>query len=665
MRTILKNNTELKDTHDVETWNKIAEIVNNTEKQPTIVNPDSKFVVITYWWGRGNINKNTRKPCYDDDASDEKQPIKYEEMIEIWENTCRQSNCNYLAIEYPEFAQKGGYQLAINAKPLFIKKALELCGGRGVVYIDGDMTVNQYPHIFDMDGYDFMARHWNIDPRSTPIYKESQCIDMTIFETSGGIMYFNYTVGSFGLLDKWIYHTFYKTNTGKADDRILSLIFGNKQYTYNLRIFYLPIEYLWLTDFYQRHLNRDDSTIIIEHPACLTTEEMAQDLGAAKNREPKLYSKIVTDYLECSKFGGFFWEYVFFENEKQVESFGAFLAYMKQLIIEDAYEDKNSDDLMKPPYYFVDYKDRYGKFKFDGEKYQDIADKNAKYVSVISELLRTKKFMSPKKIVYVSYKDSDNSKKSPSSPSDPSNMCSMRMKSTIFIDINSDPDSNKVVYTNRVNCTIIALLNMGYEVIYVPNVESIIHVDRIMLEKSKNPDLELIFCNRFGYTLDSIRIFDDTPIYFKKGRILMHLLNLVTSKAEFKVTFERIFKSSLLFVHTIRTGLFKKATAKESVIINAKSFPIKSMPKSAPTPVLSATYDKPGSKTNLNTRKAKSAPTVPGLNDDTPILKGSPKTLLKTTFNKIRLSRMRGQHEKDRDRILDAKKAMENLQIKE
>jgi hypothetical protein len=650
MRTILKNNTEFKDTHNVDVWNKIADIVNNTDKQPTIVNPDSKFVIVTYWWGRGNINKNTRKPCYDDNAPVEKEPIRYEEMIDVWENTCRQQNCNYLAIEYPEFAQKGGYQLAINAKPLFIKKALELCGGRGVVYIDGDMTVNQYPHIFDMEGYDFMSRHWNIDPRSSKKYKTNQCIDMTIFETSGGIMYFNYTVGSFGLLDKWIYHTFYKTNAGKADDRILSLIFGNKQYTYNLRVFFLPVEYLWLTDLYEQYLERDNSTIMIEHPACLTTEEMAQEQGAANNREPKLYSKIVTDYIECSKFGGFLWEYIFFENQKQVDSVGAFLTYLKNLIIEDAYEDKDSDDRMKPPYYFVDYNDRYGKFKYDGEKYQDIADKNAKYVSVISELLRTKKFMSTKKIVYVAFKDG-NSKKSPNSPTDPSNMCTTRMKSTAYLEINTDPESNKIIYTNRVNCTIIALLNMGYEAIFLPTAESIVHVDRIMLEKSKNPDLELIFCNKFGYTLDAIKLLDDTPIYFRKGRILMHLLNLVTSRADFKTTFERIFKSSLLFVHTIRTGLFKKTAVKETVMINVKTFPAMSLPRSAPTPGLSATSGESPRK-----KKTKSAPTVPGIGYETPEKKDSPKTLLKNTFKKIRLTSMRGQHEKDRQRILDAQR---------
>jgi hypothetical protein len=648
MRTIIKHNSEYKETHNVDIWNKIASIMDSVNKQPTIVNPDSKFVIVTYWWGRGNINKNTRKPCYDDSSPVEAEPIAYEKMIENWENTCSMQKCNYLAIEYPEFAQKGGYQLAINAKPLFIKKALELCGGRSVVYIDGDMTVNQYPHIFDMEGYDFMARHWNIDPRSSKHYKKTQCIDMTIFETSGGIMYFNYTIGSFGLLDKWIYHTFYKTNAGKADDRILSLIMSNKQYTYNLRIFMLPIEFLWLSDLYDQYLPRDN--VIIEHPACLTTEEMAQEQGAANDREPKLYQKIVTDYIECSKYGGLLWEYIFFENEKQLESYKSYFAYLRSLTIDDAYEDRDSDDRLKPPYSFIDYNDKYGKYKFDNETFQSIADKNSKYVKIITELLNSKYFRSTKKLVYVAYKAGDRVLKSPNSLND-----STRSRSTVFVEINIDSESNKIVYSNCVNCTIIALLNMGYEVLYLPNVDSVTYVDKVMIEVSKNPDLELIFCNKMGYVVDNINILEGTPIYFKKGRVLMHLLNLVTNRGEFKRTFERVFKSSLLFVHCIRTGLFKKSAKQVSMTINVNNFPLKSLHKmNSPNSVNSA----PLKQNTLSTRKsrARSAPTIFRTNDVTPDVKVSPKSIVKSTFNKIKLAHLRGQHEKKRDTFLADKK---------
>ena len=35
--------------------NKIRGIVESVKKEPTIVNPDSKFVIITYWWGHKTL----------------------------------------------------------------------------------------------------------------------------------------------------------------------------------------------------------------------------------------------------------------------------------------------------------------------------------------------------------------------------------------------------------------------------------------------------------------------------------------------------------------------------------------------------------------------------------------------------------------------------------
>ena len=42
---------------------KLSEIINNTNKSPTIINEASNFVIVTYWWGRGNFNQNTARPC--------------------------------------------------------------------------------------------------------------------------------------------------------------------------------------------------------------------------------------------------------------------------------------------------------------------------------------------------------------------------------------------------------------------------------------------------------------------------------------------------------------------------------------------------------------------------------------------------------------------------
>jgi hypothetical protein len=269
---------------------------------PVIVNPASKFVVATYWWGRGRQNPNTQWPCPEMyverakeqleseigeedpdyaafienefiplrnavtgrnntpvDKSDEtkqkwneakvkrnmvlksffekqsvkdairkyveqykkeplapegtspeygglmEQPMIFETMIGKWEEACKAANCNYLSVEYPEFTINWPkfYQSAINAKPMFIKKALESCGGRGILYVDGDMLVHKYPKIFDLQNVDIMAHGWGSDPRTNIRFKTWQCYDPYIFETSGGTMFYANTPAAIRTLDDW------------------------------------------------------------------------------------------------------------------------------------------------------------------------------------------------------------------------------------------------------------------------------------------------------------------------------------------------------------------------------------------------------------------------------------------------------------------------------
>jgi hypothetical protein len=285
-------------------------------------------------------------------------------MIANWETQCKASKCNYVAVEYPEFAVKGGYQLAINAKPLFINQALKSCGGRGVLYIDGDMTINSYPAIFDMPNVDYMARAWDSDPRSSYLFKplarlrpqelarvinrrraklvgeltakfgEGEavaavgtalrdfakrvvtegltgeemdakslkelardrdwishakravlesiaiikkeqkfgvvCYDPYVFQTSGGTMFFGHSPAAFSLLEQWERLASSQQMTGKADDRVISMMIQQKHLLTAVNFVALPIEYLWLTGNYEtfmhdgHNFNRRD--IIIEHP---------------------------------------------------------------------------------------------------------------------------------------------------------------------------------------------------------------------------------------------------------------------------------------------------------------------------------------------------------------------------------------------------------------
>jgi hypothetical protein len=269
-------------------------------------------------------------------------PLKFEEMIENWKNQCTKNNCNYMAVEYNEFTKPGGYQMAINAKPLFIKKCLELCGGKSVLYIDGDMNIRKYPVLFDLKDIDYMARGWWIDPRSSYKFEESITYDPYNFETSGGTMFFSNSEESRLLLDIWIIESDKTYQKGKADDRIISMIFNTKKMLLNMKIIQLPIEYLWLTlDYNDRLLESEvydyniplmESSIIIDHPECLTSEDTATGSGASSDRTPKFYKFL--DY-NLDPVSENYYEYLAFPDIKYTEGLKDYLKYMSDVFYID------------------------------------------------------------------------------------------------------------------------------------------------------------------------------------------------------------------------------------------------------------------------------------------------------------------------------------------
>lgn len=324
-----------------------------------------------------------------------KLPTTFETMIGRWEKQCIQSKCNYCSIEYPEFAVDGQYQLAINAKPLFIKKMLELCGTRAVLYIDGDMNIRKYPHIFDMQDVDFMARGWWVDPRSSWKLDKSIMFDPYLFETSGGTMWFAQTVESNRLILDWVAESAKSYQQGKADDRVLSLVFNTKKYLCNMKIIQLPIEYLWLSlDFDDRLMEHQydynkqnmESSIFIDHPECLTSEETAEGSGASDDRTPKFYSFLE----ELTPSSETFHEFILYPDKDVLSGMKAYFDFMRGVTYlndgnEDLYKlgyvDQNKPENNEQPVYVISHKDKYGSKKYDNdepETINDIVDINKK-----------------------------------------------------------------------------------------------------------------------------------------------------------------------------------------------------------------------------------------------------------------------------------------------
>ena len=436
--------------------------------------------------------------------------VSFDEMIEQWRSECERNNCNHMAVEFPDFVGAKGYQMAINAKPLFIRKALEVIRAqqsqedivpnallhpvdgqgvckwidldkklpRSVVYIDGDMYIKQYPAIFDMVDVDYMARGWWCDPRASTRVLESITYDPYTFETSGGIMYFSQSAEAMNLLDIWITITESPSQAGKADDRLISLIFNTKKLLLQMKIIQLPVEYLWLSLSYDMlTLERSDHTgepvddlidIYVEHPECLTSEDTAAGSGASNSRQPKFYNYLEENIDPVSEQ---FNEFIMFPNKEIAKGFEKYLTYMKGahymwcncpeeefpgcgcndkfekflVPISDDERVEGYKEENEQPLYIVDYKDKYGNIKYPydssenyeaGMTYNHVADQNLERIVEID--FNWYKLDISKDIVEI-----DN------------------------INIFADKKTGNVNHT-YILCTIIKLLCMGKRVIYRP-----------------------------------------------------------------------------------------------------------------------------------------------------------------------------------------------------
>jgi hypothetical protein len=488
-------------------------------------------------------------------------PIKYDEMIELWEAACKKSNCNFMTIEYPEFAKPGGYQLAINAKPLFIKKALESTGKRSVLYIDGDMYIRKYPKLFDLTDVDFMGRGWNIDPRASWKMSESITYDPYTFETSGGTMWFSQNQEAKNLIDYWVNISSDPSQAGKADDRLLGLIFNENKLLCSMKIIQLPIEYLWLTldydelmldtiyDYNKRLMKK---SILIEHSECLTSEDTAASGGASSDRTPANYKLIELNIDPVSEQ---FHEYIYFPSADMVDTLKHYLEYMNgaqyfsdgnPILERKGLISKDTPDTNEQPLYITKYKDKYGKtkyFKDDSLTWNEVAKITTNKAKNMNINALNLSYNNNKAVVEI-------------------NNFSMFFKA----------DGEKIDNTKIISL-IIRLLNENKTVIYNPtsfvgyNGDN--YTSLFALNASTNNSLELIFTPEFSndYESESMNFFykpliqTNQPILFKPTTILIKFLTMFLSLDDFS---KYLNYGSYEFISRVRVGynIYSKETAR-------------------------------------------------------------------------------------------------------
>jgi hypothetical protein len=223
--------------------------------------------------------------------------------------------------------------------------------------------------------------------------------DPYTFETSGGIMYFSQSPQSKFLANKWIEVASMPSQAGKADDRVLSLVFNSQKMLLNMKIIQLPIEYLWLSLDYDERLSESlynyntkkmRETIYVEHPECLTTEETAAGAGASSDRTPKFYN-FLGDYLV--PVSEVVHEYLMFPTKEMSEAFKNYYNYMDGITyLDDGNEDlykkgfvhPGSPDENENPLYIVAYDKKLGTIKSaedDSLTYNQVSELNMKRAS--------------------------------------------------------------------------------------------------------------------------------------------------------------------------------------------------------------------------------------------------------------------------------------------
>lgn len=239
-------------------------------------------VVITYWWGDG-VCSNSRKDHLTNNMN--ARPLRYSDMV----NRLSKQAQRFGLLFDSEHVESFNYQKSISYKAVFIEKMLKKWK-RPVLYLDCDMQIHKDPVIFKDDVYDLIAFNWNADPRVS-VYSPV-LFDWNIMETSGGMLYFNYTKPAFKLINAW--KKLLILNPNKADDRLLSMAFKRTNATRYMRYYWVPMEYFYIPQYYT--LPRKN--IVISHSYSLTDEDKAKKMAETKNRVPRDYHKTVSKHAK-------------------------------------------------------------------------------------------------------------------------------------------------------------------------------------------------------------------------------------------------------------------------------------------------------------------------------------------------------------------------------
>lgn len=194
-----------------------------SNERSEILNPNSSFILVSYYWGENVVNKGS---VYG---------LTYGEQVKRIIEDCRKLKINYYFVRMVEFEKKGTYQQALSYKPGFIERCLDLFPKLKCIFVDTDLRVLSYPHLFEVDADCFFVNWYEYD---WGCYNPYQLI------LPGAVLGFANTKGAREMLR--ILTSYMNKHQHLAEDKTFSGIITRHFMNVYLRCVWLPETYLYM-----------------------------------------------------------------------------------------------------------------------------------------------------------------------------------------------------------------------------------------------------------------------------------------------------------------------------------------------------------------------------------------------------------------------------------
>ncbi len=267
--------------------------------EPIINNEKSNFIIISYYWGDGNVNKGSI------------HGLTYGQQVQRIKADMDKLKINYYIEERKEFEKKGSYMEALSYKTEFIKECIKKFEGqfKNLIFLDTDLRILKYPELFEAEYDCFFINNKQID---------FSCFNIYQLILSGAILGFSTSTNSKKLLE--LLDSTIKKHRNLAEDKLFSGLITRNFLTIPLRCMWLPMNYLYM---FSKHVYSPEegrythvasykeefedefykqNEVVIAHEDFETGE--LSDIWAKrveKNRFPKFFYRQQGEKLRCVK----------------------------------------------------------------------------------------------------------------------------------------------------------------------------------------------------------------------------------------------------------------------------------------------------------------------------------------------------------------------------